>query len=340
MRPVRPSEGRGLKTVGYIGGLLGLALLVGLFVRADLGSMWHTWSLAGWRLLWLVPYRGGFFLLYAIGWRALLRPCDPEGRAGFGYVYWVTTVRDAIDRLLPVASVGGGVAAVRLMRWRNLPVTPVVVSVIVEILLTLVVVYVFTAIGLLLLIHLHAVGHDADGLRLALLGSLPVLVVLALLMRSGSPFTRLHGLLRPIVGERLLEEGAASLDGELRASLGRGRPLIIAGALQFLAFLSASFEIWFALRLFGSPVSAATAVALESLTQAARYVAFVVPAGIGVQEVGFVLFGHMLGIGADLALAVSMAKRLREVLCGVPSLLSWQWLEGRRLHAVVVSERR
>jgi hypothetical protein len=26
-----------------------------------------------------------------------------------------------------------------------------------------------------------------------------------------------------------------------------------------------------------------------------------------------------------------MAKRMREVLCGLPSLVSWQWLEGRRV---------
>lgn len=302
--------------------------------------MWHAWDAAGWRLLWLVPYRAGYFLLYAMGWRELLRPCDPHSRAGFGYVYWVTTVRDAIDRLLPVASVGGGVAAVRLMRWRNLPATAVVVSVIVEILLTLVVVYVFTALGLLLLADLHAMGHDSEVLRLLFLASVPFPIVLALMLRSGSLFKGMRRLLRPVFGERLLAEGAASLDGELRAALARGRALFVAGALQLVAFVSASFEIWFALRLFGHPISLEAAVALESVTQAARYLAFVVPAGIGVQEAGFVLFGHMLGIGADLALSVSMAKRLREVLCGVPSLLSWQWLEGRRLHAAAVNGRR
>jgi hypothetical protein len=44
-----------------------------------------------------------------------------------------------------------------------------------------------------------------------------------------------------------------------------------------------------------------------------------------------VLFGHSLGISSELALAVSMTKRAREVLCGLPSLISWQWMEGRRL---------
>jgi hypothetical protein len=74
---------------------------------------------------------------------------------------------------------------------------------------------------------------------------------------------------------------------------------------------------------------------LEGLTQAARHLAFIVPAGLGVQEAALVVFGHALGIGAELALAVSAVKRMREVLCGVPPLLSWQWLEARRLRAAV-----
>lgn len=314
---------------------MGLALLVGVLVRTDLGAMLQTWDQAGWRLLWLVPYRAGFFLLYAIGWRELLRPYDPRSRAGMAYVFWVTTVREAIDRLLPVASVGGGVAAIRLMRWRGLPATPVAVSVIVEILLTLIVVYIFTAVGLLLMLHLSAPSRDYHRLLLAFVLSLPFPACTVLILRYGSVFKRLHRLVRPIVGARILAEGAESLDEELRASLRRGWALLLAGGLQLLAFISASFEVWFVLHLVGRPVSAEAAVALESLTQAARYLAFIVPAGIGVQEVGFVLFGQMLGVGADLALAVSIAKRLREVLCGVPSLLSWQWMEVRRLHGTV-----
>lgn len=328
--PERPA---GLKIAGYIGGLLGLALLVWLFIRADLPTLLRTWDRAGWSVLWLVPYRAGYFLLYAIGWRALLLPYDPRPRAGFGYVYWVTTVRDAIDRLLPVASIGGAVAAVRLMRWRGLATTPVVVSVIVEILLTLIMMYAFAAMGLMLLVHLRATGHDYHRVLVVFVLSLPVPILTAVLLRYGSVFKRSHALLRPLVGERLLAEGAESLDSELRASLRRFWGLAISGGLQLLAFVSASFEVWFALRLFGHPISAEAAIALESLSMAARYLAFVVPAGIGVQEAGLVLFGHMLGVGVDLALAVSMVKRLREVLCGVPSLVSWQWLEGRRLRA-------
>jgi putative membrane protein len=325
-----PAAGTGLRIAAYIGGLLGLVLLLALVIRSDFAAMLQTVGLAGWRLLWLVPYRVLFFLLYAIGWRCLLRPYDPHRRAGLGYLFWVTTVREAIDRLLPVASVGGGIAGVRLLRWRGLAAGPVGASVVVEILLTLITSYLFAVLGLLVLMEISSPGQDYRRLLLALAAGLPVPVVTALLLRYGSIFERLEGFLRPLVGESALSAGAASLDRELRASLRRVSPLLVAGALQFVALISGSFEIWFALRLFGHPVGAAAALVLESVTQAVRHLAFVIPAGLGVQEAGLILFGNALGISSELALAVSVAKRMREVLCGLPSLLSWQWLEARR----------
>jgi hypothetical protein len=87
-----------VRIAAYIGGLLGLALLITLVVRADLSAMLQTFELAGARLLWLVPYRAVPLLLYAIGWLVLLRPYDPQGRAGLGYLLWVAFVRDSIDR--------------------------------------------------------------------------------------------------------------------------------------------------------------------------------------------------------------------------------------------------
>lgn len=314
----------------YVGGLLGLILLIALMVSADLGAMLQTLAMGGWRLLGLIPYRLVFFVLYAVGWFALLQPYDPGRHATLGYVLWVTMVREAIDRLLPVASVGGGVAGVRLLRWRGLTTAAASATIVVEILLTLIVLYLFAALGLFLLFD---VGHASDyrHLLLPLLLGLLIPGVTAVLLRYGSVFARLEGFLRPMVGQSALSEGAAALDRELRACLRRGRPLLIAGTLQLVAMVSGAFEIWFALRLFGHPVSITVAVILESMTQAMRHLAFVIPAGLGVQEAGLVLFGHTFGISSELALAVSMTKRLREVICGLPALVSWQWLEGRRL---------
>ena len=320
-----------MKISTYVGGLLGLALLVVLVVRANFLAMVHTLASGGWALLWLMPYRSLFFLLYALGWLALLRPRDPQHRAGLGFLFWVTTVRDAVDRLLPVASVGGSVVGIRLVRWRGLAAAPVSASVIVEIVLTLLAVYLFTAMGLFLLTALHPAGLVYHRLLVGFALTVPIPVTMLVLLRYGSVFARIQKFLRPLIGDSVLSEGAASLDRELRAALRRSGRLLFAGTLQFLALLSGSFEIWLALRLFGHPVGVNGAVVLESMTQAARHLAFIVPGGIGAQEAGLVLFGSALGITGEMALAVSLAKRMREILWGVPLLLSWQWAEGRRL---------
>jgi uncharacterized membrane protein YbhN (UPF0104 family) len=124
------------------------------------------------------------------------------------------------------------------------------------------------------------------------------------------------------------------LDEEIRACLHRPRGLLIAGALQLTALFSGSLENWFALRLFHHPIDIGAAVVLESMTQAVRHIAFIVPAGLGVQEAGLLVFGRIVGIDNETALAVAMVKRLRELIWGVPFLLSWQWSEGRRLRNI------
>jgi putative membrane protein len=319
-----------LRLATYIGGLLGLGLLVALAVHADLPAMTRSLATAGWPLLWLVPYRAVFYLLYTAGWLILLAPDHSVPRAGAGFTFWVTAVREAIDRLLPVASIGGGVVGVRLMRWRGLALPPVGASVIVEALLTLVASYVFTAAGLMLLVGQGA-GQQYQRLPLLFLLTIPVPVVTLLLLRHGSVFARMQKVLSPLVGVAVSPEGAGLLDRAVRESIDRHGRLGVVLVLQFIALLSGAAEVWFALRLLGHPVDVSSAIVLESMTLAVRHVAFFVPAGIGVQEAGMVLFGHALGIDTELALAVSMAKRMRELCWGVPALISWQWLEGRRL---------
>jgi putative membrane protein len=310
----------------YVGALVGVALLVLLAVRVDLAAMVQVLTLAGWPLLWLLPFRVFYFLPYALGWGILLRGVEGGSRAGLGYLFWVATVREAVDRLLPVASVGGGVIGVRLLRWRGLPVAQVGASIIVEILLTLFAMYLFFVMGVLLLFQGGESLHEHSRLLLALVVTLPVPLGTAWLLRYGSRF--LIGL----VGENSLSEGVASLDRAIRATLSRHRALLVTGILQFGGLLSGSFEIWFVLRLFRHPVDWRAAIVVESLTQAVRHLAFVIPAGLGVQEAALVVFGRTFGIDAELALAVSMAKRVREILLGVVSLLSWQWMEGRQIH--------
>jgi glycosyltransferase 2 family protein len=61
-----------------------------------------------------------------------------------------------------------------------------------------------------------------------------------------------------------------------------------------------------------------------------RSLAAFVPAAIGVQEAGYAMLAPLFGLPAELGLAVSLLKRAREIVLGVPSLLYWQSLESRK----------
>jgi uncharacterized membrane protein YbhN (UPF0104 family) len=56
-----------------------------------------------------------------------------------------------------------------------------------------------------------------------------------------------------------------------------------------------------------------------------------VPGALGVLEGGYIIFCGALGLPAEMALTISLAKRVREIALGVPALLVWQWVEGRDL---------
>jgi putative membrane protein len=142
--------------------------------------------------------------------------------------------------------------------------------------------------------------------------------------------------------ERLLERlevqwswlpaGSLSNMHETILALYKDRRGVLLGCFYHLSsWIVGVGEIWLALRLMGVEISVHEAFILESLGQAVRSAAFLVPAALGVQEGGYLLLGAMFGLSPELALALSLVKRVRELLLGLPALLAWQVVEGRRL---------
>jgi hypothetical protein len=86
-------------------------------------------------------------------------------------------------------------------------------------------------------------------------------------------------------------------------------------------------EIWLGLYYLGQPIDITTALLMESLAQALRTAAFFVPGALGVQEGGYMIIGGAYGLSPEVALALSLVKRTRELLFGVPGLVAWM-LEG------------
>ena len=307
----------------------GLALLIVLIMRQG-SAILIPLARAGRVLLWLVPLHTLPIFLDSLGWRVLIARWR---KSRVGTLFWIATVREAINRLLPAASIGGELVGIRLLAERGIDGVIAAASVTTEVVLTIISQYLFVLIGVLCLLRLTHTVQIVDDVVIGLAASLPLVVLLAVLLRYGSVFERLERLAVRLLGEQapsFLAGQSASLDAAIR-ELCRDRPrLLTTLAWQVTGMVSGSLETWLALRWLGHPVQFGAAVALESLTMTVRSFAFLVPAGLGVQEASLVGFGALLGINGELALALSLAKRMREILFGVPALLSWYWVEGRR----------
>ena len=311
---------------------LGIAAIIALVVAEGAGSIVALLSHAGWILLLLAPLQLLPMLLDVLGWRVLL-----AAQPRLAPLFLIACIRQAVNRLLPVANVGGEIVGVRLLRQHGISGSAAAASVIVELMLGLVAQYLFVAMGVVCLVGRGGSARGVQGLVIGLAASLPLLALMVLVARRGGIFVRIERSARRFLGgwlpeDALLDQGAR-LDADILATFAGGTRILRSVAWQLAGFIAGSAEVWFALRWLGHPVDIQDALVLESLTQAAKSVFFVVPAGLGVQEAGLIGAGLLLGVTPDVALALSLAKRMREIVFGVPALVVWQALEGRRLIA-------
>ena len=320
------------KVMMLAAGLLGLGLTVFLVVHAGVSDILKLLAVAGWGLLWLLPFHLLPLSLDVLGWKWLLRG---KARVRFWFLLWVALVREAANGLLPVARVGGEVLGVRLLTYSGVPGYVAGASVMVEVTLTLLSQFIFTLAGFVVLIFAVSDHHLQFQVVFFLALILPLLMAFIWVQYRWGLFTVLQMLMKKLLGGKdllaLIGE-PQRLDAEIRRLYARRWGLLPANFWQLSGLLAGTAEVWFTFWLLGHPLPFWAALLLESLGQALRSMAFLVPGGLGVQEGGFILFGSAIGIGPDLALAFSLTRRFRETLMGIPVLLSWQVLEGHHMH--------
>jgi len=312
-----------VKTTARIALLLGIVVVMVLVAREGAQSIVSLLRHAGGMLLLLVPLHVAPLLLDVMGWRLLI-----PGRTRIPVLFLIASIREAINRLLPVANIGGELVGIHLLTREGVSATAAATSVIVEVLLFIFAQYLFLALGIACLLDTTGSLRATGALLIAIAVGLPVILLLMGLLWSGLFFKiieRMASRMLTFNGPSSLMTRLARLDSairELASSRGRlARTLV----WQLAALIGGCLETWLALRWLGHPLSLAGALALESFTTAARSLIFFAPAGLGVQEAGLIGVGHALGLGSDVAMALSLAKRMREVLFGLPALAAWQW---------------
>jgi glycosyltransferase 2 family protein len=253
------------------------------------------------------------------------------GRFRLALFLWAVWLREAVNGLLPVARIGGEVVSARLLIRHGLRPPKAVASLVVDMTVSLGSQFTFTVLGLALLAAQGAGGGMVRDLALGLLAALPLVAALLLVQRVGF-FSLLATLFRRLFGDRFdaLVGGAVPLDRAVRRLYRRRRAILASFFWQVAGWIAGAGEIWLALSFLGGRPSIASALIIEAVIQALSSGAFVVPGALGVQEGGFLAIGTLLGLSPELALALALMRRARDVLIFLPALVIWQVAAGRR----------
>ncbi len=310
-----------------IGFLVGLALAAWLLASYGLGTILGLLVRAGWGLVAIVLFHVVQILFSALAWRSVAGPMRPQpGIAEFMALRWI---REGVNSLLPVAQIGGGVISARLMCRDGVPLVPAVAGSVGDLTMEMLTQILFTLIGLGLLVLLVGesgiIGYLLAGVAVSV--TVAGSIVAAGWLGMGGPLER--GLMRLSRWFGGSARDVHGLDDAIRALYRTPSRLARACFHNSLSWLLGGVEVCLALHLLGASIGFGEAMVIETLGQAVRAAGFAVPGALGVAEGGYVAIGHLFGLAPELAIALGLMKRLREVGLGIPALIAWQVRERR-----------
>jgi putative membrane protein len=329
-----------MKTIPTIAGLFGLGLAGWLLHRYGIGQILALLHRAGCLGLSAVIF---FHLLQiacsAAGWRSIA--ASAPARPSLWRYGLLRLIREAVNNLLPVAQIGGQVAAARLLERDGMPLAPAIATTVADLTLELITQILFVLLGLGLLL-LGIGGHGISGYVISgviVASGVAAGFLAAQFLGLGAVFEA--AVLR--IGGALGWAGTAQVEGLHKALLAcykTPRPVLLGTLWHFMSWLLGGVEVCLALHVLGTHVGFGAGLIIESIGQALKSVGFAVPGALGVQEGGYIVVCALFNLSPEMAIALSLVKRLREVTLGIPGLIAWHMLEAQkpRMNRRIVGE--
>lgn len=314
-----------MKRIARVLALAGLVLAAALYAHENIGLIVGVVIAAAPGLVLAGCFHVAPMLANAAAWRRLF---PVRRRPPLGALARAVWIRESVNGVLPVARIGGEIAAYRILRRYVASHAEAAASLAADMALCVVSQSVFASLGLCILL---AAGH-ASRLTTPLLAGVGGMVAVGggfvYFQRAGAVAgitavveRRFAGRLRSAIHRWL------RLDRALRAVYQRHADVGVCLAWQIAAGVLAAGELWLALYFLGHPRPLQDAIAIEALVQAISSAAFIVPGAIGIQEGAFVLIGAALGLDPTTSLALASARRLRDLIVYLPGLIAWHRAE-------------
>ena len=312
----------------------GVLLFVGVLVSQGLAAVLATLALAGWGLTGVALFHLLPLGLDAAAIRVLL--AGGARRARMWDALLARWIGESVNSLMPAGQIGGPLLMIRQLSQRGTPAADAAAAITVSTTFQIFaqVVFALTGVAALWWRARHAALGSAAALpALVASGVLALLIAAFYLLQRRGLLGRTMRLALRFAGERdwsRMLDRADAIDMSVKSMHGRRAQVAASFALSLLGWIAGTGEVWLILRLLGSGVGWGDALMLESLGQAIRGAAFAIPGSLGVQEGGYLLLAPLAGLSPDVALALSLAKRARELLLAVPGLVCLH-LSGRAL---------
>lgn len=240
-------------------------------------------------------------------------------------------IRDAGSDVLPLSQIGGFVMGARAATLLGLTGAVAIATTVVDVTVEMLAQLGYTGLGLGLLLYARPGTKLAYGVAAAIVVTLAAAIAFIVAQRRALGL--FEGFARRIAHQSLPAATARMrpVQDAIYACYGHPSGLAQGFALHLAGWIANGIEAWIALLLMGVPISLAAVLTIESLLYAARSAAFFVPNALGVQEGVYVMLGSLYGLPPETMLALSLLKRARDIVIGVPMLLLWQGLESGRL---------
>ena len=312
-----------MKRLSVLLALAGVGIVLVLFAWIDAGAVWAAMRSVGWGgFAALVAWQGVLFVLLGLAWSAVMPG------VGRPLLVWGRMVRDAATTCLPFSPVGGYVVGARALTLHGVGWPVAAAGTVVDVTAEIAAQLLFSLFGVTVLVLVRPGSPLAGPLAAG------VAVAFGLLAVGVWQRRRIGAVLRGL-GGRLLGDWFGKSGGleRLEQALGQmfvPRRLAVGAVLHLLGWGATGVGTWIALRLLGAEVDLLHVLALEALLDALVAAAFIVPGAAGVQEAGYVGLGAVFGVPVELALGVSLLRRGKDLMWGVPILAVWQWREWRR----------
>ena len=273
------------------------------------------------------------FVLLGTAWQVLLPAAlAPRLRVLIG----ARLVRDAGAEVLPLSQLGGIALGVRAAMLQGMSAALASASMIVDVTAEMLAQIAYAVLGVAILLARVPRSSQVTSLTSACVIGLLLAAVAAGLFIT---VQRRGGRITARLARKLLRSAGHTFTGVGRAlEIIYRSPVrvVLSVALHLAAWVGNGAVVWLGFRLIGAHIDVAAAIAIESLVYAIRSAGAFVPNALGVQEGAYLVLGPLFGVPPDLALAISVLKRARDIAIGVPVLLSWQAAEGRRAFQTAV----